>query len=104
MFGAGIIEKLPMAALTGVMIMVAVGTFEWASLRTLTTMPRSDVFVMILVTVVTAVIHNLALAVVIGVIIAALVFAWDHAKRIQAHSYYDEHDIKHYELYGPLFF
>jgi SulP family sulfate permease len=104
MFGAGLIEKLPMAALTGVMIMVAVGTFEWASFRTFTTMPRSDVFVMVIVTLVTAVVHNLALAVIIGVIIAALVFAWDHAKRIRTDSYTDEKGIKHYELHGPLFF
>ena len=104
MFGAGIIEKMPMAALTGLMIMVAIGTFEWASLRTLNKMPKSDIFVMVLVTVVTAVLHNLALAVVIGVIIAALVFAWDNAKRIRARKKFDEDGTKHYEIYGPLFF
>jgi SulP family sulfate permease len=104
MFGAGLIEKLPMAALTGLMIMVAIGTFEWASLRTFTKMPRSDIFVMIMVTFVTAVLHNLALAVIIGVIIAALVFAWDNAKRIRARKRIDENGAKHYEIYGPLFF
>ncbi len=104
MFGAELIEKMPMAALTGLMIMVAIGTFEWASLRTFTKMPISDIFVMVLVTLVTAVLHNLALAVLIGVIIAALVFAWDNAKRIRARKTIDEQGIKHYEIYGPLFF
>lgn len=104
MFGAGLIEQMPMAALTGLMIMVAIGTFEWASLRTFTKMPVSDIFVMVLVTIVTAVLHNLALAVLIGVIIAALVFAWDNAKRIRARKHIDEDGIKHYEIYGPLFF
>ncbi|NOQ28221.1 MAG: STAS domain-containing protein [Bacteroidales bacterium] len=104
MFGASLIEKLPMAALTGLMIMVAIGTFEWASLRTFTKMPKSDIFVMVMVTFVTAVLHNLALAVVIGVIIAALVFAWDNAKRIRARKRIDENGAKHYEIYGPLFF
>ena len=104
MFGAGLVEQLPMAALTGLMIMVAIGTFEWASLRTFTRMPKSDLFVMVLVTLVTAVLHNLALAVLVGVIIAALVFAWDNAKRIRARKHYDEAGAKHYEIYGPLFF
>lgn len=104
MFGAGLVEKLPMAALTGLMIMVAIGTFEWASLKTFTKMPPSDIFVMVLVTGITAVLHNLALAVLIGVIIAALVFAWDNAKRIRARKRIDEDGVKHYEIYGPLFF
>ena len=104
MFGANLIEKLPMAALTGLMIMVAIGTFEWASLRTFNKMPKSDIFVMVLVTLVTVFLHNLALAVVVGVIISALVFAWDNAKRIRARKYIDEDGVKHYEIYGPLFF
>ncbi|MFK7969378.1 MAG: SulP family inorganic anion transporter [Bacteroidia bacterium] len=104
MFGANLIEKLPMAALTGLMIMVAIGTFEWASFRTINRMPKSDVFVMVVVTLVTAIVHNLALAVIIGVIIAALVFAWDNAKRIRARKHVDEDGAKHYEIYGPLFF
>ncbi|NNJ89010.1 MAG: SulP family inorganic anion transporter [Eudoraea sp.] len=104
MFGADLIEKVPMAALTGLMIMVALGTFEWASLRTFRRMPRSDVLVMVLVTLVTVFLHNLALAVLVGVIIAALVFAWDNAKRIRARKYIDDDGIKHYEIYGPLFF
>lgn len=104
MFGAGLIERLPMAALTGLMIMVAIGTFEWASLRTFNKMPKSDVFVMVVVTLVTIFLHNLALAVVVGVIIAALVFSWDNAKRIRARKSIDENGVKHYEIYGPLFF
>ncbi len=104
MFGSSLIEMVPMAALTGLMIMVAIGTFEWASLRTFTKMPKSDIFVMVMVTLVTAVLHNLALAVIIGVIIAALVFAWDNAKRIRARKSIDEYGVKHYEIYGPLFF
>jgi sulfate permease, SulP family len=104
MFGSSLIEKVPMAALTGLMIMVAVGTFEWASLKTFTKMPKSDILVMVLVTLVTAVLHNLALAVIIGVIISALVFAWDNAKRIRARKYTDDNGVKHYEIFGPLFF
>ncbi len=104
MFGADLIEQVPMAALTGLMIMVALGTFEWASLRTFRRMPKSDVLVMILVTLVTIFLHNLALAVLVGVIIAALVFAWDNAKRIRARKYIDDAGVKHYEIYGPLFF
>ncbi|HAZ23611.1 MAG TPA: sodium-independent anion transporter, partial [Algoriphagus sp.] len=104
MFGSSLIEQVPMAALTGLMIMVSIGTFEWASLRTFTKMPKSDVFLMVLVTLVTAVLHNLALAVLIGVILAALFFAWDNAKRIRARKRIDENGVKHYEMYGPLFF
>ena len=104
MFGSGVIEQLPMAALTGVMIMVAIGTFEWASLRTFNRMPKSDVFVIAVVTLVTVVLGNLALAVFVGVIISALVFAWDNAKRIRARKHIDENGVKHYEIYGPLFF
>ena len=104
MFGSGLIEKVPMAALTGLMIMVSIGTFEWASLRTFNKMPKSDIFVMVMVTLVTVLLHNLALAVIIGVVIAALVFAWDNAKRIRARKYTDDDGVKHYEIYGPLFF
>jgi len=104
MFGASLIEQMPMAALTGLMIMVAIGTFEWASLKTINKMPKSDILVMVLVTLVTAVLHNLALAVIVGVIISALVFAWDNAKRIRARKNIDENGVKHYEIYGPLFF
>ena len=103
-FGSGLIEKLPMAALTGLMLIVAIGTFEWASFRTIRRMPPSDVLVMAIVTLVTAFLHNLALAVLVGVIISALVFAWDNAKRIRARKHTDDNGWKHYEIYGPLFF
>lgn len=104
MFGSGLIEQLPMAALTGVMIMVSIGTFEWASLKTFRRMPTSDIIVMVAVTLITVFLHNLALAVIIGIIISALVFAWDNAKRIRARRRIDEDGVKHYEMYGPLFF
>ena len=103
-FGSSLIERVPMAALTGLMIMVAIGTFEWASFRTITKMPKKDIFLMFLVTAITAVLHNLALAVLIGVILAALFFAWDNAKRIRARKHIDQNGVKHYEMYGPLFF
>ncbi|MGI4729716.1 MAG: SulP family inorganic anion transporter [Janthinobacterium lividum] len=104
LFGAPIIGRLPMAALTGVMIMVAFKTFEWVSFKLLNKMPKQDVFVGILVAAITVWLHNLALAVLIGVIISALVFAWESAKRIRARKYIDKNGIKHYEIYGPLFF
>jgi SulP family sulfate permease len=104
MYGAPVIERLPMAALTGVMVMVAIGTFEWASLKVFGKMPFTDVMVMVVVTLVTVFLHNLALAVLIGVIISALKFAWENAKRIRARKYIDDAGVKHYEIYGPLFF
>lgn len=104
MFGANLIERLPMAALTGVMVMVAIGTFEWASLKSFGKMPLHDVLVIVVVAVITVLLHNLALAVLIGVVIAALVFAWENAKRIRSRKYVDEKGVKHYEIYGPLFF
>jgi SulP family sulfate permease len=104
LFGAPLIERVPLAALVGVMIMVAIGTFEWTSLRIINKMPRPDVIVGILVAIITVWLHNLALAVLIGVIISAVVFAWESAKRIRARKYIDENGVKHYEIYGPLFF
>ncbi|GIQ57559.1 sodium-independent anion transporter [Flavobacterium collinsii] len=104
LFGAPVIGKLPMAALVGVMMMVAIKTFEWTSFKIINKMPKHDIFVGILVAVITILLHNLALAVLIGVIISALVFAWESAKRIRARHYIDETGIKHYEIYGPLFF
>lgn len=102
--GAPVIGKLPMAALVGVMIMVAIGTFEWASFKIINKMPKHDIFVGILVAAITVLLHNLALAVLIGVIVSALVFAWESAKRIRARKYVDENGVKHYEIFGPLFF
>lgn len=104
MFGADIVGQLPIAALTGLMIMVSIGTFEWASLKTFGKVPKSDIGLMLIVTLITAILHNLALAVLIGVITAALKFAWENAKMIRAIDYVDENGIKHYEISGPLFF
>lgn len=104
LFGAPIIEKVPMAALTGVMIMVAIGTFEWMSFKIINKMPAKDIFVGILVAGITVWLHNLALAVLIGVVVSALMFAWESAKKIRARKYIDENGAKHYEIYGPLFF
>jgi len=102
--GAPFIEKIPMAALVGVMMMVAISTFQWVSIRIVNKMPKSDIFVGITVALITIVLHNLALAVLVGVIISALVFAWDNAKRIRARKYIDENGVKYYEISGPLFF
>ncbi|MDP5171821.1 MAG: SulP family inorganic anion transporter [Bacteroidia bacterium] len=104
MFGSELIEKVPIAALTGLMIMVSIGTFEWVSVKAINKMPRHDIFVMVLVILVTVFLHNLALAVLIGVIISSLVFAWESAKRIRARKSIDDKGVKHYEIYGPLFF
>jgi sulfate permease, SulP family len=104
LYGAPVIELVPMAALVGVMVMVSVGTFEWISFRIINKMPKHDIFVGILVALITIWLHNLALAVLIGVIISALVFAWESAKRIRARKYTDANGVKHYEIYGPLFF
>jgi len=104
LFGAPLIGMVPMAALVGVMAMVAIGTFEWASFRIINKMPKQDIFTGIIVAVITIVLHNLALAVLIGIIISALVFAWESAKRIRATHYTDESGVKHYEIFGPLFF
>jgi SulP family sulfate permease len=102
--GAPFIERVPMAALTGVMMMVAFGTFEWMSFRVINKMPRQDIFVGVAVALITIWLHNLALAVLVGVIISALVFAWESAKRVRAKKYVDGNGAKHYEIYGPLFF
>jgi SulP family sulfate permease len=102
--GAGLIERLPLAALVGVMFMVVISTFEWASLRILRRMPLTDVLVMLLVTLVTAISQNLALAVLLGVVVSALAFVWENAKRIRARNYVDGASVRHYEICGPLFF
>jgi SulP family sulfate permease len=102
--GAPVIEKIPMAALVGVMVMVAIGTFEWVSFRIITKMPKSDILIGMLVALITILLHNLALAVLVGVVCSALVFAWDNAKRIRARKHIDASGAKVYEIYGPLFF
>ncbi len=98
-----LIEMIPLAALTGVMFMVVIGTFEWSSLRIIHKIPLSDAFVLILVSAVT-VATDLAVAVVVGVIVSALVFAWEHAKHLRVESFIDDTGSKVYELHGPLFF
>ena len=103
LFASGLIEMIPLAALTGVMFMVVIGTFEWSSFRIMGKIPMSDAFILILVSAVT-VATDLAIAVVVGVIVSALVFAWQHAKHIKVTSYINEMEGKVYELEGPLFF
>ncbi len=102
--GAPVIGKLPMAALVGVMMVVAIGTFEWSSFRVINKMPKADILIGIVVAAVTVFFHNLALAVLIGVIMSALVFAWESARRIRARKFIDENGVKTYEIFGPLFF
>lgn len=104
LFGAPFIEQIPMAALVGVMVVVAISTFQWVSIRAFNKFPKTDMTIGVIVAAVTVIFHNLALAVLLGVILSALVFAWDNARRIRARKYIDEHGTKHYELYGPLFF
>lgn len=104
LFASPLIEVIPMAALVGVMFMVVIGTFEWASLRMWRRIPTSDFLIIITVTLVTVFAHNLALAVLIGVIMAALVFAWQHAVHLSAIPSTDAKGVKVYQLHGPLFF
>lgn len=103
LFFSSLIEMIPLAALIGVMFVVAEKTFEWGSLRIFGRVPKQDIFVVILVAVVT-VFFDLAIAVIIGVIISALAFAWQHAKHIKADTSTDENGWKVYKLQGSLFF
>ncbi|MEM7161139.1 MAG: SulP family inorganic anion transporter [Bacteroidota bacterium] len=103
LFGASIIEKIPIAALVGVMFMVVIGTFAWSSLRIMNKIPFADAFVLVAVSAIT-VIADLAIAVICGVIISALVFAWKNAKMIRARKHFKDKDTKVYEIWGPLFF
>jgi SulP family sulfate permease len=104
LFGASYIEMVPMAALVGLMFMVSIGTFEWASLRMFRNMPLTDVIVMVTVAGVTVIFHNLAVAVFIGIIISSLAFAWNHATNIHARPRNDDDGNKIYDVDGPLFF
>jgi len=103
LFASDLIEQIPIAALVGVMFIVVIGTFEWSSLRILGKVPRADAFILILVSAVT-VATDLAIAVVVGVIVSALVFAWQHAKHINVKIMLNEMGGKIYEVEGPLFF
>ncbi len=101
--GSSVIEQIPLAALVGVMFMVVIGTFAWNSLRILRLVPLTDAFVIILVTVVT-VYSDLAVAVVVGVIVSALAYAWNNARRIHAKISENSEGAKVYHIQGPLFF
>jgi len=98
------IEMIPMAALVGVMFMVVIGTFEWASLKMFKKVPSGDIMVMVVVAGYTVLMHDLATAVIIGVIISALKFAWQHATHLFADVKTNEFGSRIYQLHGPLFF
>ncbi len=102
-FASSYIEQVPIAALVGVMFMVVIGTFAWSSFRILNKIPRTDVFVLVLVSGLT-VLFDLAIAVLAGVVVSALVFSWENAKRIRARKRFKEDGTKIYEIWGPLFF
>ncbi len=103
LFASSYIEQVPIAALVGVMFMVVIGTFAWSSFRIMNKIPRTDLFVLILVSGLT-VIFDLAIAVIAGVIVSALVFSWENAKRIRARKRFKDDGTKVYEIWGPLFF
>jgi len=103
LFASGLIEQIPLAALVGVMFIVVIGTFEWSSFRILKKVPKADAFVIILVSGVT-VYSDLAIAVVVGVIVSALVFAWEHAKHVTVNRSIDAKGSTVYDVTGPLFF
>lgn len=101
---APVIEQIPLAALVGVMMVVAVSTFEWASFKIIRKMPKQDIIIGILVTAITVLVHNLALAVLVGVILAAIVFSWESSKRLYAIRQMPNTQLKVYEIHGSLFF
>jgi SulP family sulfate permease len=103
LFASSYIEQVPIAALVGVMFMVVIGTFAWSSFRIMNKIPMSDLIVLILVSGLT-VIFDLAIAVIAGVIVSALVFSWENAKRIRARKRIKKDGTKVYEIWGPLFF
>src|SRR5690606_25608231 len=103
LFASGLIEQVPIAALVGVMFMVVIGTFAWSSFRIMNKIPKTDLFVLVLVSGLT-VIFDLAIAVIAGVIVSALEFSWENAKRICARKRIKDDGTKVYEIWGPLFF
>ncbi|NNJ69903.1 MAG: SulP family inorganic anion transporter [Kiritimatiellales bacterium] len=103
LFAAPLVEIIPLAALVGVMFMVVIGTFEWSSFRILPSVPKMDAFIIILVSAIT-VLQDLAIAVLVGIIVSALAFAWEHGKKIHANIMVDEHGTKVYKLESALFF
>ena len=104
LFLAPWIEMIPMAALVGVMFMVVIGTFEWATLKMWRRMPMTDMLVMVVVAGYTVIMHDLATAVLLGVVVSALTFTWQHATHIFADIKSNEQGSKIYQLHGPLFF
>ena len=100
---SALIEQIPLAALIGVMFIVVIGTFEWSSFRVIRKVPRSDAMVLVLVSGVT-VATDLAMAVIVGVIVSALVFAWEHAKQVRVDTMEDHKGSTVYAVHGPLFF
>jgi SulP family sulfate permease len=103
LFASSYIEQVPIAALVGVMFMVVIGTFAWSSFRILNKIPTADLIVLVLVSGLT-VLFDLAIAVIAGVIVSALVFSWENAKRIRSRKRIKEDGTKVYEIWGPLFF
>jgi SulP family sulfate permease len=103
LFGAPLIEQIPIAALVGVMFMVVIGTFAWSSFRIINKIPKSDAVVLLAVSAIT-VWQDLAIAVIAGVLISAVVFAWQNATMIRARKRLKEDGTKVYEIWGPLFF
>ncbi|MGH4038824.1 MAG: SulP family inorganic anion transporter [Sphaerochaeta sp.] len=103
LFGSPLIEQIPLAALVGVMFMVVLSTFEWSSFRVIKSIPKSDALIIVFVSVVT-VITNLAIAVALGIIFSALVFAWEKGKKMAATPYTNQFGYRIYPLEGPLFF
>ncbi|GHA07689.1 sodium-independent anion transporter [Arenicella chitinivorans] len=103
LFASSLIEQIPIAALVGVMFIVVIGTFEWSSFRIIRRVPRQDAFVLITVSAVT-VFTDLAVAVIVGVIISALVFAWNHAKEVRVEKRENRYGSHYYTVHGPLFF
>jgi len=103
LFTFSYIEMVPIAALVGVMFIVVIKTFAWSTFKIMNKIPKWDFIVIVVVTFLT-VKYDLAIAVICGVIISALIFAWENALRIRARKIIDEHGIKHYQIYGPLFF
>ncbi len=103
LFGSGLISQIPIAALTGVMFMVVIGTFEWSSFRVMGKIPKADALVIVLVSAIT-VMHDLAIAVFVGVIVSALVFAWEKSKHVYGKTRMNPQGWKIYEIDGPLFF
>ena len=103
-FGVSIISLIPIAALVGLMFMVVIGTFAWPTLKMLNKIPKSDAFVLVAVTVITVATWDLAIAVISGIIISALVFAWQKSTQISVRRYIDENNITHYDFDWPLFF